>query len=488
MTGGAKTWGAPPRLESAVDAAESSPSSYDDAATASAGPRGAMPSHVVDTFLSDASPFLPLFCPLRVAASRAIACSPPPPNRTAAISTHHPPQQHRHIPIPSPSPLTSLPFSGSRIAAFAAFGGAAVYVSPFESYLVDHYVSRVLSSLPHCSAHQHADGVPGGDMHERLMLARWVPLALSDEGMLAGLCLASCRSLAYEFAVGRTRRRHAEDTRGRPSDSGAEVEEIQEEVQDRGGTSTSTSSPATSSSSADAGAGSTDEHWCNTVTTTTLTKPGMDVGHKVGGLGGSDARIMAAAAAGRWVGAASDVDFAGSSWQNDGTSRWTRAVEKDSPASVPAMEPQLRLYLNRALAFKADCIGSVNRAISESGAWGGVGDATIAKVLMLASDEVSVAASRSLFKMVFCTWSLMRFPPLTSYPTPAVYDWQHRDLARARPSSQAHGRYERRTGGPWAQRLPGPTGRLLRERSKPARHGGCRPGPAGSNGLRGLCC
>lgn len=212
------------------------------------------------------------------------------------------------LPATAPSPKVALPLTrvpdvrGASFAAalaglyasFSPFGDkAAVYISPFEQFLVDHFARWVVRyEVPHCS-----DGT-SRERHGQLMLTRWMPLVLADRGALAALCLCACRSLAL---------------------------------------------PATA-----------------TAPTLSAAMQGLEQHQQL------------------QLPYTRDQQQRRQQEQQNVTQSWT---------------PQQQMYTRRALAYKAECIKSVNEAIARRG-WR-AGDTVIAQVLMLALDEVSCRSSSS---------------------------------------------------------------------------------------------
>ncbi|KAH8657896.1 hypothetical protein BX600DRAFT_482486 [Xylariales sp. PMI_506] len=84
-----------------------------------------------------------------------------------------------------PNPATLLP--ADRKDPFASF---AAPLNPMEHFLLDHYVKAVLPYLTtHCTIIGHQS------IRHTDMVGEWVPLALTDAGLLSGIFLAACRHL-----------------------------------------------------------------------------------------------------------------------------------------------------------------------------------------------------------------------------------------------------------------------------------------------------
>ncbi|KEY63880.1 hypothetical protein S7711_10128 [Stachybotrys chartarum IBT 7711] len=87
----------------------------------------------------------------------------------------------------------SLALAAGRVDPFGAF---AVPLGPMESFLLDHYIRVVIpTSTDLCKWFRGANSSLGTFYRHR-MTVDWIPLALTDPGLLSGVLLAACRHLA----------------------------------------------------------------------------------------------------------------------------------------------------------------------------------------------------------------------------------------------------------------------------------------------------
>ncbi|OBT81636.1 hypothetical protein VE02_10006 [Pseudogymnoascus sp. 03VT05] len=93
--------------------------------------------------------------------------------------------------VSSPGPVTFL--GSGRIDPFGTY---AVHCTAFEHALIDHYVQFL---IPNPASHFSP---LGSSTHTRRMYSHWVSYTITDPGMMNGLFLAACRSLANQTHEG----------------------------------------------------------------------------------------------------------------------------------------------------------------------------------------------------------------------------------------------------------------------------------------------